>query len=215
MLLFFYLFRAYDRTGGCLGECGGNPVFERKRNGLRYKKSVVSLADLLPLELLGKNIETTLRNRYAVVPEQILTYNETDGTYVSKPIEAVGTIESIRVTERGAGEIATRLLLVGSEGVYLIKNEYNIRSVLAPLDTFIYRENGEDVKGAALLPSAFITLQKGLYRGEMGYLVSGGGYGHGVGLSQCGADAMAKEGASCEEIIETYYPGTELGFIYE
>ena len=35
------------------------------------------------------------------------------------------------------------------------------------------------------------------------------GYGHGVGLSQVGANAMAKEGATAEEILAHYYPGTE------
>lgn len=36
------------------------------------------------------------------------------------------------------------------------------------------------------------------------------GYGHGVGLSQYGADAMAREGADYGEILAHYYPGTEL-----
>ena len=36
------------------------------------------------------------------------------------------------------------------------------------------------------------------------------GYGHGVGMSQIGANAMAKEGFSAEEILAHYYPGTEL-----
>ena len=36
------------------------------------------------------------------------------------------------------------------------------------------------------------------------------GYGHGVGLSQVGANYMAKEGADFEEILSHYYPGTEL-----
>ncbi len=36
------------------------------------------------------------------------------------------------------------------------------------------------------------------------------GYGHGVGLSQYGAQAMAKAGSSFEEILEHYFPGTEL-----
>lgn len=35
------------------------------------------------------------------------------------------------------------------------------------------------------------------------------GYGHGVGLSQVGANAMARQGASAEEILAHYYPGTE------
>ncbi len=37
------------------------------------------------------------------------------------------------------------------------------------------------------------------------------GYGHGVGMSQYGAQVMALNGASFEEILENYYPGTELG----
>ncbi len=36
------------------------------------------------------------------------------------------------------------------------------------------------------------------------------GYGHGVGMSQYGANAMAKEGADYREILAHYYPGTEL-----
>lgn len=36
------------------------------------------------------------------------------------------------------------------------------------------------------------------------------GYGHGVGMSQYGANVMAKEGRSYEEILAHYYPGTEL-----
>lgn len=36
------------------------------------------------------------------------------------------------------------------------------------------------------------------------------GFGHGVGMSQYGADGMAKEGAVYEQILEHYYPGTIL-----
>ena len=36
------------------------------------------------------------------------------------------------------------------------------------------------------------------------------GYGHGVGMSQYGANAMAKEGYSCEEILEHYFTGTQV-----
>lgn len=41
------------------------------------------------------------------------------------------------------------------------------------------------------------------------------GYGHGVGMSQCGADVLAKEGYTCEEILEYYYTGIEVGEIGE
>ena len=36
------------------------------------------------------------------------------------------------------------------------------------------------------------------------------GYGHGVGLSQYGANVMAQQGADYREILSHYYPGTEL-----
>ena len=36
------------------------------------------------------------------------------------------------------------------------------------------------------------------------------GYGHGVGLSQYGANAMAKRGADYKEILTTYYTGTTV-----
>lgn len=36
------------------------------------------------------------------------------------------------------------------------------------------------------------------------------GFGHRVGMSQYGADAMAVAGSSCAEILAHYYPGTEL-----
>ncbi len=36
------------------------------------------------------------------------------------------------------------------------------------------------------------------------------GYGHGVGMSQTGADAMAKQGSNYEEIIHHFYAGVEI-----
>ncbi len=191
------------------------PYLQAKESPYDTKSPWYRWQTFLSLEALAMRVKDTLVGRYKVVPEQILTYDAVKKEFVGKSIGDIGEIKSIRVQEKGKGEIATKLLLVAENGVFLIKNEYNIRSVLAPVNTAIYRENGETVSGAALLPSAFITLQKGTYQGEVGYLVTGGGYGHGVGMSQCGADAMAKQGFSCEEIIEEYYPGTELGFIYD
>ena len=36
------------------------------------------------------------------------------------------------------------------------------------------------------------------------------GYGHGVGMSQTGADSMAKSGSNYEEIIKHFYTGVEI-----
>lgn len=40
--------------------------------------------------------------------------------------------------------------------------------------------------------------------------VSGGGWGHGIGMSQYGAYGRAVDGQTHEEILEFYYPGAEL-----
>ena len=39
------------------------------------------------------------------------------------------------------------------------------------------------------------------------------GYGHGVGMSQTGADALAKQGKNYEEIIKHFYSGVEISYI--
>jgi len=42
------------------------------------------------------------------------------------------------------------------------------------------------------------------------WLFRGGGFGHGVGLSQSGAIDMAKSGFKYEKILNHYYTGTKL-----
>ena len=39
------------------------------------------------------------------------------------------------------------------------------------------------------------------------------GYGHGVGMSQWGANIMAKEGNGYEEILKHYYTGINIGYL--
>ncbi len=45
--------------------------------------------------------------------------------------------------------------------------------------------------------------------------MSGRGYGHGVGMSQWGAYAMAKEGRTAQEIVTHYFAGVSLGKAWE
>ena len=45
--------------------------------------------------------------------------------------------------------------------------------------------------------------------------MSGKGYGHGVGMSQWGAYAMAKEGKSAEEIVEHYFRDVTIAKAWE
>ena len=41
------------------------------------------------------------------------------------------------------------------------------------------------------------------------------GFGHGVGMSQVGADTYAKEGMTCDQIIHHYYTGVEIADVEE
>ncbi|MCD8099590.1 MAG: stage II sporulation protein D [Oscillospiraceae bacterium] len=70
---------------------------------------------------------------------------------------------------------------------------------------------GTELSGSALrsifaLRSTDFTLE---YTGES-FLFTVSGYGHGVGMSQYGADTMAQGGAGYAEILSHYYPDTEL-----
>ncbi len=71
--------------------------------------------------------------------------------------------------------------------------------------------------GAATFPGTKLRSLFGLrstaftveYRDEE-FIFTVRGYGHGVGMSQVGANYMAKSGSTAEEILEHYYPGTQV-----
>ena len=66
---------------------------------------------------------------------------------------------------------------------------------------------GPDVRTALSLRSAAFTIT---YTEEKVFSITTHGYGHGVGMSQHGANAMALAGKTYEEILAHYYPGTQL-----
>ncbi len=62
--------------------------------------------------------------------------------------------------------------------------------------------------GASARPRAFTPPA---LQGTPQFLVSGHGWGHGVGMSQYGAYGYAQNGWTYDKILAHYYPGTELG----
>jgi len=50
--------------------------------------------------------------------------------------------------------------------------------------------------------------------GDKWAFVSGRGYGHGVGMCQCGAEGMAREGKTTRQILSYYYPGSKMIRVY-
>lgn len=65
---------------------------------------------------------------------------------------------------------------------------------------------GRQVRELLGLPSTAFTMK--LASGRIFFLTKG--YGHGVGMSQWGAQGMAEQGKSAEEIVKHYYRGIEL-----
>ena len=65
---------------------------------------------------------------------------------------------------------------------------------------------GVETRSILGLKSANFELQK--ENGTITFKVKG--YGHGVGMSQTGADSMAKQGSSAEDIIKHFYTGVEI-----
>lgn len=109
------------------------------------------------------------------------------------PLANFTTIQRMEITERSpSGRILTMVVQTDKGAIELRKNE--IRSCLStPRSTLFYIEPIYDQNN---------QLQ--------GYSFIGGGFGHGVGLSQYGSYNLANIGWSAQQILAFYYPGTQL-----
>ena len=70
--------------------------------------------------------------------------------------------------------------------------------------------DGEELRSRLRLRSTAITVEQ---QNEDTVLLCVRGYGHGVGMSQYGADIYGDAGYSYAEILSHYYPGTTLGLV--
>jgi stage II sporulation protein D len=50
--------------------------------------------------------------------------------------------------------------------------------------------------------------------GDKWAFLAGRGYGHGVGMCQCGAQGMARKGKTTEQVLSYYYPGSKVIRVY-
>lgn len=167
------------------------------------------------LTTLSTAINQSLANLSGEGSPYVLVQDE-NGEYVQKGIASVGAVTSMTVTGRGAGGIVSEMLIEGTEATIKLLRQGNVRSYLGSRDYAITKKDGSTVEGMSSLPSAFFCLEE-VKEGEnlTGYELYGGGYGHGVGMSQNGAKTMAAMGMGCGEILQFFYPGTELKSIYE
>ena len=106
------------------------------------------------------------------------------------------------------------LLIDIDQGTYKIVSEYNIRYVLNQKGD-VLRQDGSVYQSNTLLPSAYLIIDL-VKEGEnvVGYTLIGGGYGHGVGMSQNGAKAMGLREMDCRQILGFYFGDCQVKNIY-
>lgn len=151
----------------------------------------------------------TLKNRYEANGKLILTLK--DGDYSSQNIKNFSKVTDITIVKRGPGGVADELVIATDKGTYKIISEYNIRAVLCDGVTRVVRQDGSEVSMPSLLPSAFFVIEPSHDKKNMiGYNIIGGGFGHGVGMSQNGAKNMALQGLGAEQILNFFYEGCEI-----
>lgn len=118
----------------------------------------------------------------------------------------IGSLKDVQITKRGPGDVALELKAVGEKGSVTVKTENKIRRALGGKGYEITKQDGTVTKSSELLPSAFFTIEKQ----KDTYVIAGGGFGHGIGMSQNGANEMAKEGKTYKEILQLFYQGAEV-----
>lgn len=172
-------------------------------------------------EDIKNTVNDKLAGRYDANPDLIQTLasgsiEDGDAVFESIPVDTVGDIVNIVAKTRETGGIIYELFIEGTEKSILVRTEYNIRVLLSPVNSTVYRLDGEGVDGLSLLPSAFFVIDGNKENERLtSVTLTGGGYGHGVGMSQNGVKSQADAGKEYEEIIKYYYEGTQLGLIYE
>ena len=109
-----------------------------------------------------------------------------------------GKIIDLIPVERGTSGRLVRLKIVGTLRTLIIGKELEIRRTLSSSHLYssafvVDKEYKEDEKE---IPARFI--------------LTGSGWGHGVGLCQIGAAVMGEQGYKYKEILSHYYPGSAI-----
>jgi len=112
----------------------------------------------------------------------------------------LGAIKSLPPLARGGSGRMYKLKVIGTKAEKVISKELAIRRALSP--THLYS-------------SAFIV-EAGEEKGGIptGFTLRGAGWGHGVGLCQIGAAAMAAQGYRYDAILAHYFRGAALETLY-
>lgn len=168
-------------------------------------------------------INSCLYDRIQAMSEYILVKDAT-GNFSKKDIATIGDVVSIEVTKRGESGIIEEMIITGTQETIQVQGQTNARALLNPVNVVIRKQDGSTVSGWQSLPSAYYYVDYIPVEGENAestdtsdgsFVVYGGGFGHGVGMSQNGANNMAKLGYTASDIIAHFYTATELKDMYE
>jgi SpoIID/LytB domain protein len=122
------------------------------------------------------------------------------GQFAGRP---VGAVQAINVTDRGPSGRVLRIEYVTDAGTF-VDTKNAIRASLKYVNA-----SGAYVS----LPSTLFFIEPDLDRSTgavTGFTAYGGGFGHGVGMSQTGAAGMAQRNHDYQEILAHYYQGIAL-----
>ena len=114
-----------------------------------------------------------------------------------KKLEKIKNITVVAQSDYGQFSRLTRIKLTGSNGKTDSVRAEDLRLCLDP--------TGRKLRS---------TICKISNRGNKWAFGSGRGWGHGVGMCQCGAEGMARQGKTSEQILSYYYPGSKIVSIY-
>ena len=118
-----------------------------------------------------------------------------------------GKLQGLLVTKKSESGAVTGLTVNTDLGSFLVEGEYDVRSFLTPAGCQIIQHDGSTTAGGNLLPSAYFTMEQ---KAGSAVYIRGKGYGHGVGMSQSGADQMAAEGYTWREILEYFFNDIQI-----
>ena len=161
-------------------------------------------------EDMTESVSAMLEERKDLAAASILIQNEA-GVFVPGEVKDLGTIEKIEVTERTVSGVVSKLVICGSGQTIQVSGQSHIRTLLSPVNQEIVRQDGSTLNGWTSLPSPFYYVENT----ADGFIVHGGGFGHGVGMSIYGAGVLARQGNNYKYILRHYFSYVDFASIYD
>lgn len=116
--------------------------------------------------------------------------------------ESKGTLKGLSIKTRNEAGYITTIELQYENTTEILRNENDIRRALGLYQTEIQLNNGQIRTDISMIPSACFEIAE-ISEGKI--VLRGGGFGHGIGMSQYGAKSMTEQGYNYKEIIDYYY----------